>query len=109
MKKSDIDLIIRYSTKIMPEFSKILLNQLDKMPIKTDIQIEIKDSSFSLREYALSEGKPILFRTPDGRCCKEFKTSDIVEYFNVYSHKEASLCLVMQNQKMPLYISLTSS
>lgn len=45
-EKSEIDLIIQYSTKITPELSKILLNLLDKMPIKTDIQIEMKDSSF---------------------------------------------------------------
>lgn len=69
--KSDIDILVRDTPRLTKEVSKQLIEALKNIPVKTDVQVETKDGSFSLYEYANANGKPILFKTKDGPILKE--------------------------------------
>lgn len=64
--KSDIDIIIRYTPELTLAYSRKLISELSKLPIHIDVQVETSKGSFSLHEFANSEGKPILFKTKNG-------------------------------------------
>ncbi|OMP68293.1 malonate decarboxylase holo-ACP synthase [Domibacillus epiphyticus] len=70
-EKSDIDIVIRYSKKFTTSFAKEIEKQLNRQPIRIDVQVETTEGVFSLSEYASVELKTILMRTIDGPFLKE--------------------------------------
>lgn len=69
-KTSDIDLVIRFNDQLTVKLAQEIKNELEKMKVRVDVQVEAKNGAFSLIEYAGSEGRPILFRTMDGPILK---------------------------------------
>jgi len=68
--KSDIDIIIRHTSQLTPVLAKEIMNELNQLPVSTDVQVETLEGSFSLQEYAFSKGEPILFKTKNGPLLK---------------------------------------
>ncbi|KWW17286.1 MULTISPECIES: malonate decarboxylase holo-ACP synthase [Peribacillus] len=64
--KSDIDMVIRFSEVFTPGAAREIVNTLMKLPVRIDVQLEMKEGAVSLLEYASCEGKALLFRTVDG-------------------------------------------
>jgi|SRR5690625_215361 len=80
--KSDIDLIIRHPSTLTPELAKEIVDELNQLPVLTDIQVETVEGSFSLKEYAYCKGKPILLKTKNGPLLKNVSSSiDIEEFY----------------------------
>lgn len=75
--KSDIDLMIRHPSKLTPELAKEIVDELNQLPVPTDIQVETVEGAFSLKEYAVCKGKPILFKTKNGSALKNVSSIDI--------------------------------
>ncbi|GIN93847.1 phosphoribosyl-dephospho-CoA transferase [Siminovitchia terrae] len=62
---SDIDLVIRFNDQFTFKLAKKIKNELEKMKVRVDVQVETRYGAFSLFEYADCENRPILLRTMD--------------------------------------------
>lgn len=71
-KNSDIDIVIRSPAGLTIEIAKEMKQELERIPVRLDVQVETVDGAFLLSEYIMSEGKAILFRTMDGPLLKTF-------------------------------------
>lgn len=70
-KKSDIDIVIRFSEEFTTSFARELVAEFKKIQVRVDVQVEAIEGAFSLSEYAISGGQPILLRTTNGPMLKK--------------------------------------
>ncbi|QBP40169.1 malonate decarboxylase holo-ACP synthase [Paenisporosarcina antarctica] len=76
-KSSDIDIVIRFSKGFTTSIAKEIEAELKKIQVRVDVQMEAMKGTFSLSEYAISEGQPVLFRTVDGPLLKRISIHDL--------------------------------
>lgn len=63
---SDIDIIMRKSSRLTVSIAKRLKKELETIPVRVDVQVESNEGAFSLSEFVMSVGKDLLLRTQDG-------------------------------------------
>lgn len=68
-ESSDLDLVIDMSAqegRAQGEWASRLLRQLDRLPVRTDIQVETLEGAYLLRELVESSGGKVMLRTAEG-------------------------------------------
>jgi phosphoribosyl-dephospho-CoA transferase len=62
---SDLDVMIQAPTPLPPAVAMALLEALEPLPVRVDVQLEVPRGAVALAEYAAARG-PLVLRTVDG-------------------------------------------
>ncbi|MGX7419121.1 malonate decarboxylase holo-ACP synthase [Carnobacterium gallinarum] len=63
---SDLDMVLRLNHEYPYKNARDLVNELKKLPVHCDIQVETSYGSFALEEYATNKGRKLLLKTNHG-------------------------------------------